>query len=206
VSIWRDEWTPPYQTISRSYRATELKVGMVIGFDYRAWEVTHVKERETKEGDKHDGHDRIATFRRLHGPRHDRENRFRDVPFTYSSRAYGLHIYRDGIVWLCSCCSHPVPCRMQVAKELSEREAATMESRLNRMGPGICYGCGEVITQRQERITMPGEHADFPGRSGPTFHTRQKCGEERWSYAKRAGIEFDGTPVATLASQEDPDA
>jgi hypothetical protein len=201
-----NEWRPPFQSLDRTFGNSKIEVGMVIGFDFRAWEVTHVKERDPKEGDRHGGHDRIATFRRLHGPRHERENEFRDVPFTYSSRAYGIHIYRDGIVWLCSCCKHPVPCRMQIAKELSEREAATMESRLNRMGPGICYGCGEVITQRQERITFPGEHADFPGRSGPTFHTRQKCSGERWSYAERAGVSPEGIAEPMLANQEDPDA
>lgn len=199
MSIWRDEWTPPYQATERN-SARDLEPGMVIGFDYRAWQVMHVREREVTEDSKHD---RLATFRRLHGPRHERENSVGDVPFSYYSRAYGLHVYRDGIVWLCSCCGHPAPCRMQVAKELSQREAASMEQRLNRMGPGLCYGCGEVITQRQERITMPGDHADFPGRSGPTFHTRQKCAEERWAYAKRAGISPDGTSIAELTT-EDP--
>lgn len=194
MSIWRDQWTPPYQATDRGVR--ELEVGMVVGFDFRAWEVTHVREHEATDDSRRD---RKGTFRRLHGPRHDRENKVGDVAFTWSSRAYSLHVYRDGIVWLCSCCGHPAPCRMQVAKELSEQSAKVMDERMNRMGLGLCYGCGEVITTRQERVTFPGDHADFPGRPGPTFHSRQKCHGERRAYAKRAGLDINGQPLSSDA-------
>lgn len=186
-------WSPPYQAVDRHASYADLEVGMVIGFEYAAWEVTHIAPiLEPEPG----GHDMRATFRRLHGPKHERENSAGDMAVSYSRRSYGLQVYRAGRVWLCSCCGHPAPCRTEVAEEVSASEAREFESRLKRMGPGICYACGEVITQRQERVTFPGEHADFPGRPGPTFHTRRKCAGERYAYARRARVDFEtGAPV-----------
>lgn len=185
-------WSPPWQAVDRRASYRELAVGMVIGWDYRAWEVTHVSPKVDPD---ESGHDMRATLRRLHGPKHERENQFADMAVSFSSRAFGLSIYRSGRIWLCSCCGHPAPCRLEVAEEVSAAEGKEFEKRLNRMGPGICYACGEVITRRQERVTFPGDHADFPGRSGPTFHTRRACGSERWLYAKRAGVDMDGQPL-----------
>ncbi len=188
------DWSPPYQALDRSRIAyRDLTEGMVIAWDFRAWEVTHVAERGTPT---EDGRDMRATFRRLHGPKHERENQFRDMVVSFSSNAYGLNIYRSSRVWLCSCCGDPAPCRIEVAEEVSASAAVEFEKRIRRMGPGLCYGCGEVITQRQERMTYPGDHADMPGRSGPTFHTRRACSDERAAYARRAGLHFDGGPIA----------
>lgn len=188
------DWAPPYQAINRGREFRKLEVGMVIGYDYRAWEVTHIGAMVEPDAN---GYDMRATLRRLHGPKHPNENHFRDCVVRFVSRGYGLNVYRDGRVWLCSCCGDPVPCRNEIAAEVSAEEARIFEQRLNRMGPGICYGCGEVITSRQERVTFPGDHADFPGRSGPTFHTRKACRGERWAYAKRAGTDEDGQPLTS---------
>lgn len=187
------DWAPPYQALERRASYRDIAVGMVVGFDYAAWEVTHVSPKvETDES----GRDMRATLHRLYGPKGERENQFGDMAVSFSSRAYGLRVYRSDRVWLCSCCGHPVPCRMEVAEEVSAAESREFDARLKRMGPGICYSCGEVITKRQERVTFPGEHADFPGRSGPTFHTRQKCVQERRLYSRRAGTDMDGQPLA----------
>lgn len=184
------DWRPPLES---TQPVRVLEVGMVIAYEWAAWEVTHVSPMAEP---KDDGRDMRVTFHRLYGPKHEHENQFGDMAVAYSSRRlYGVHVYRDGRVWLCSCCGDPAPCRMQVAEESARHSAAEFERRLNRMGPGICYGCGEVITARQERVTFPGEHADFPGRGGPTFHTRRKCAEERWAYARRAGTDMDGHPI-----------
>jgi hypothetical protein len=164
---------------------------MVVAWEFAAWEVTHLGKRvEPTEG----GADLRATLRRLHGPPQERENQWRDIAVGFSSRSYGIQVYIDGRVWLCSCCGDPAPCRPQLSNEEAVRTMKEFDERLNRMGPGLCYACGEVITQRQERVTFPGEHADFPGRSGPTFHTRRKCAEQRYLYARRAGTDMDGYP------------
>lgn len=183
-------WAPPYQATMRGAR--ELAVGMVVGWEYAAWEVAHASERTEPTPE---GRDMRATLHRLHGPRHPNENDHRDMAVSYARRWGSFHVYDSGRVWLCSCCGDPVPCRSQVAEEASVAAAATFEERLSRMGPGLCYGCGEVITKRQERVTFPGEHADFPGRGGPTFHTRQTCADERHTYARRARRHPDGGPL-----------
>jgi len=202
MSAWHTraaaDWQPPWQALDRRSGYRELEAGMIIGYDYRAWEVTHVGAMSEPDSN---GREMRCTLRRLHGPKHPNENKFADVVLRYSARAYGLNIYRGGRVWLCSCCGDPVPCRMEVAEEVSASEAREFDARLNRMGPGICYACGEVITARQDRVTFPGDHADFPGRGGPTFHTRRKCEEERWLYARRAGTDMDGQP---LTNEEQP--
>lgn len=183
------EWRPPFWIVKRHYRGHPA-VGMVLAYERGAWEVTHVSEAV-------DGDEIRATFRRLHGPRHERENGYRDMAVSYPATGANFTEYHTGRVWLCSCCGDPAPCRMQDAEEQSVEAAAEFEKRLKRMGPGICYGCGEVITSRQERVTFPGEHADFPGRSGPTFHTRGKCYGERAAYARRANVTPEALPLGT---------
>lgn len=183
------DWSPPWQALDRVRSYRDLKVGMVIGLDFAAWEVTHISPMVEPD---ESGRDMRATLHRLHGPKAERENQFGDMAVRYGSTAYGLNVYRSGRVWLCSCCSDPAPCRLEVAEEVSGEEAREFEERLKRMAPGLCYACGEVITQRQDRIAFAGDHADFPGRSGPTFHTRKACRGERWAYAKRAGVDING--------------
>ena len=167
--------------------AHSVEVGQVIAWDYRAWEVTHVGE----PGDD----DRIrCTLRLLHGPRH---------PWANTAGDMGMHIrpwrrlsvyHPDGRVWLCSCCGDPAPCRAATAERISREAAKEFEKRLARMGPGICYACGEVITQRQGSVKFPGEHADMPGTPGPRFHIRRACLAERRAYAIRAGTDLVGEP------------
>lgn len=183
-------WTPTFDAVDRSRHRVE--VGDVIGWDFAAWEVTHLSPVLDPEPG---GHDTRATLHRLYGPKHEHENRNQDVGVSFRASWSGMDIYRSGRVYLCSCCGHPAPCRQQVAEEASALAAQRFEERLNRMGPGLCYACGEVITKRQERVTFPGDHADFPGRSGPTFHTRGKCYSERAAYARRAGVDANGQPA-----------
>lgn len=186
------EWRPAWDAVDRS-RGRSLKVGDVVAYAYAAWKITHIGPMV--EPDEH-GRDTRATLHRLHGPKHERENSHDDLVVRFRASWHGFEVYRRGRVYLCSCCGHPAPCRMQVAEEASELAAKEFDQRLSRMGPGLCYGCGEVITTRQERITFPGDHADFPGRGGPTFHARQKCAGERWAYARRASRDPEtGVPL-----------
>lgn len=190
--VYRGGWIPEGD-LERS-RMRGLEVGDIVGYDYAAWEVTHLQPMSEPDGN---GYDTRVTFTRRFGPKHERENQFGDMAGRIrSGRWSALRIYRNGRVYLCSCCGNPAPCRMQIAEEQSQQAANTFDERLSRMGPGLCYGCGEVITQRQERLTFPGDHADFPGRSGPTFHTRKACLSERQSYARRAGMTVEAEPLS----------
>lgn len=186
-----DRWRPPFGATN----TLPLAVGQVIAWEFAAWEVTHIGERAVPTDS---GHDMRATLRHLHGPKRERQNDRGDIALSFNSRFGRFQVYREGRVWLCSCCGHPAPCRLTIAQEESRRAARDFEERLGRMGPGICYGCGEVITTRQEKITFPGDHADFPGRSGPTFHTRGKCYAERSSYGRRAGLDASGLPLLPM--------
>jgi hypothetical protein len=182
-----DSWRPPIL----SAEPERVAVGQVIAWDYRAWEVLHVDPMTEPDAD---GRDTRVVLHRLHGPAHDQENDRQDIVFRVNSR-WRPEVYRDGRVWLCSCCGHPAPCRLTLAEEEARRAARVFEERLARMGPGLCYACGEVITTKQERVTFPGEHADFPGRGAPTFHTRKACLGERMAYARRAGLDRNGLPL-----------
>ncbi|WP_028472980.1 hypothetical protein [Nocardioides alkalitolerans] len=192
-SLRRDEteWQPPLEATTR---VRDLEVGMVLARWWGAWEVTHIAPMAEPDDA---GYDTRCTLRRLHGPPSEHENSRREVARRYSARrtAYIWRVYTDGRVWLCSCCNDPAPCRQQVAQQVARQEAALFEKRLARMGTGICYACGEVITQRQDSVRFRGDHADFPGRPAPRFHTRRQCAGERWSYARRAGTDMDGNPL-----------
>lgn len=208
---WNGNWHPA--GIVNEYGRRFPNLGDMVAFDRRAWEVTHVRIDDFAEDDlaraelyRPQYRDQMkpwsVSLRRVHGPRHDRENSRQEIALRVPAFAHGgFDRYDDGRVPLCSCCADPWPCILTDAKRESERVAEVMDKRMARMGPGICYGCGEVITQRQERVTFPGDHADFPGRSGPTFHTRRKCYGERASYARRAGCTPDGESIQEQTCQ-----
>lgn len=205
MSGFNKDWHPAGTSYACGRRRAE--VGEVVAYDRRAWEVTHVRVEDFNEEDlpraaayrpeyRDECRPWSVTLRRVHGARHERENSRQEIALRIRAFAYGcFDRYDEGRVPLCSCCGQPWPCLFADAKRESERAAEVMDVRLGRMAPGLCYGCGEVITQRQERVTFPGEHADFPGRGGPTFHTRQKCYGERAAYARRARMTPEATPI-----------
>lgn len=202
---WNGNWHPS-GTI-REYGPRRPDIGDLVAYDRRAWEVTHVRVDDFTENDlkraaayrpqyREQMKPWSVSLRRVHGARHDRENSRQEIALRIAAFAYdGFERYDESRVPLCSCCGHPWPCILADAKRESERAAEVMDKRLSRMGPGLCYGCGEVITTRQERVTFPGDHADFPGRGGPTFHTRRKCYGRRADYARRAGLTPEGEPL-----------
>ncbi len=205
---WNGAWHPA--GVVTEYGRRRPNVGDAVAYQRRAWEVTHVRVDDFTEDDlprlapwRPEYHDEMrpwrVSLRRLYGPPHERENSRQEIALRIPAFTFGgFDRYDEGRVPLCSCCNHPWPCILCDAKRESERAASIMDKRLGRMGPGLCYACGEVITQRQERVTFSGEHADFPGRGGPTFHTRRKCYGERAAYARRAGLSVEGLP------QEEP--
>jgi hypothetical protein len=190
-----DDWRPPYDAIDRrAHRVPE--VGEVIGWDRRAWRVEIVTPRD-------DGRITLALVL-LHGERHPNERKSGHVHLSADERTWKWHshIYRNDRVMLCSCCGNPWPCLLADAQEEAEKAGAIFEERTSRAGtPGICYACGEVITQRQHWETYGTENADVPGYPAPRFHIRKKCWPERIAYMKRAAA-WDPKQLDDEPSQE----
>lgn len=184
-------WWP--EGIKRGGGSGRPNVGATVAFDRRAWEVRHVTEADLMPEEEK----RIAgyrepyrtralpyrvTLRRLHGPKHPRENDVGDIGLRVPVAAYDpLPAYPNGRVPLCSCCGHPWPCleadqQAQAAKEL---KAAEREMRLL---PGCCPACEEPVTSRQKSITFGGPNVRNPLAEGPTFHLRSKCRSDAARY------------------------
>lgn len=211
VYDWNGRWLPEGTTrISR-----RLEVGDLVALDYRAWRVWDVRlldvpedQVERLEAYRPEVRDRYLPYkfaaRREHGPKLENDNSARDAVFSTSNVGHrSLDIYENDRVPLCSCCQHPWPCRMLVAEAQAEQSARVMNERMGRMAPGICYGCGEVITSRQQSIGYPdGEgNVDLPGAPTPRFHARRSCADERRGYEKRRAALI---PSAPTSDQEVP--
>lgn len=188
------------------YARDRVAEGDVIAYDRRAWVVTHFRtddfsddEQQRAAAYRPEARDRlrpyIVSMRRLHGPKHSRENSRQEIALRVPAFTYGgFEQYDEGRVPLCSCCGHPWPCLMVDAKKDAEDQARIMEERMGRVGVGVCYGCGEPITARQESVTYPEDNVDFPGYPPPRFHTRKKCANERRSYDKRRAALYPDKP------------
>lgn len=184
-------WHP--EGVESNYNRRRPVVGDVIAYDWRAWEVMHISDAEPTEGEvekmahyREPYRSQMAPYkislRRLHGPKAERENSAGDValraPAGMSPSAFG--IYEDGRVPLCSCCTHPWPCRDMTEAARAADAIKKTERELNLM-PGCCPACEEPITSRQKSITFGGPNVRNPLAEGPTFHLRQSC---RYAAAK----------------------
>ena len=171
---------------ARNYSRSRPKVGDVVAYDRRAWEVTHIADAEpTADEQDHlaayrDEHRaKIApyrvTLRRTHGAEHERENSAGDIGLRVRAGAYNpLPTYPDGRVPLCSCHGEPWPCREADEQAQAEKELAKAERALN-LPPGCCPACEEPVTSRQKSITFDGPNVRNPLAEGPTYHLRRKC-------------------------------
>lgn len=190
-----DHWRP--EGIVRQYGRRYPEVGQVVAYDYRAWEVTHVRiddfaddEQERARHYTPAGREKLKPYhvslRRVHGARHHRENSNQDLALHVLGFAHwSFEVYDEGRVPLCSCCGNPWPCLITVSKEQSEFETERLEARLARAGVGICYACGEVITGRQKSAEYGTGNVDLPGYPTPRFHLRESCRYERVNYVDR---------------------
>lgn len=89
---------------------------------------------------------------------------------------------------VCASCGELTPCREYEAERARDRAAQLANEKLERdlkVLPGCCWGCGEVISQRQKSIVFEGDNADLPGGPPAAFHTRQKCRYEAMAYEER---------------------
>lgn len=204
----------PVGTADR-YRAGRPEVGDVVAYDFRAWEVTHLRiedfaEEEDLRANSYRPEYRDTkrpysiSLRRLYGPTHPRENSRQEIALRVRAFAFGgLERYEEGRVPLCSCCGHPWPCRMTEAKRESEGQARLLDERMKRAGVGICYSCGEPITSRQGSVTYPEGNVDLPGYPAPRFHTRQKCYAGRASYEGRRAKAYPDAPSLIEAERQE---
>jgi hypothetical protein len=177
-------WRPA--EVSGRYDRSRPKVGDVVAYDYRAWEVTHVRdavatpeEEEQLAGYVQQFRDQAQPYRvslrRVHGAPHERENDQHLIALRVPPRAYGeFPTYAHGRVPLCSCHGHPWPCREHV-EHLAAEAALKRAEREMAILPGCCPECGEPVTSRQKSITFGGPNVRNPLAEGPTFHLRRKC-------------------------------
>lgn len=161
------------------------EVGQTVAYNYRAWLVMHVKDVDptpeelervpwlANESGKRD-RPYAVTLRRLHGEKHERENDRQEAGFRIPATWRGMHEYPDGRVPLCSCHSHPWPCRESDQQAVAEKAIRVAEREMNLL-PGCCPACEEPVTQRQQSITFGGPNVRNPLAEGPTFHLRRKC-------------------------------
>lgn len=204
-----DRWHP--EGVDSNYGTGRPEFGQTVAYERAAWIVAHVRvddpsEDEAKKIAAYRPEYRDArlpysvTLRRIYGPRHERENSRQEIGLGVRAAAHWrFPVYDEGRVPLCSCCADPWPCLMADAKKDSEAAARVLDERIARAGVGICYGCGEVITQRQESTTYPEGNVDLPGYPPPRFHMRKACRGERMSYERRRATAY---PEAAVTSDE----
>lgn len=192
-------WRP--EGVIRAYGRRRPTVGDLVAFDYRAWEVMHVKVRDFDADDLERDNDYreqyrnemrpySVTLRRVHGAPHDRENSRQEIGLGIRAFSHGgFDAYKDGRVPLCSCHGHPWPCADADQQVQAEKEIKVAEKALNLM-PGCCPACEEPVTSRQKSITFGGPNVKNPLAEGPTYHLRRQCRdgaaayEEKWVNAE----------------------
>lgn len=177
-------WRP--EGVAREYGRRRPTVGDLVAYDYRAWEVAHVKMRDFEDDDqaratgyRPQHYDEMRPYsvslRRIHGERHEHENSRQEIGLRVRAFTYGgFDRYADGRVPLCSCHGHPWPCRDSDQQAQAEKEIKAAEKEL-RLLPGCCPACEEPVTSRQKAITFGGPNVRNPLAEGPTFHLRRKC-------------------------------
>lgn len=195
-------------------RKRRLEVGDLIARYFAAWRVTHVRDDDPTEEEaaqlarlRPEYRERCrpysVTLRREHGPKHEHENSRQEIGLRIPVATYRhWDAYSGDRVPLCSCCGHPWPCQMLVAEDVAEQSAKAMAARMARVMPGLCYGCGEVITTRQGSISMPEGNVDIPGYPAPRFHTRRSCAGELHAYLGRRKRQLPDAPEVLTTTKE----
>lgn len=177
-------WRP--EGVVREYGRRRPSVGDLVAYDYRAWEVTHVRVEDFDGGDQErvsvyrpeyrdEMRPYIVTLRRIHGAPHERENSRQEIGLRIRAFTYGgFDRYENGRVPLCSCHGEPWPCAESDQQRQAAKELAKAERELSRI-PGCCPACDEPVTSRQKSITFGGPNVRNPLAEGPTYHLRLKC-------------------------------
>lgn len=185
------DWHP--EGVARTYGTGRPEIGATVAYDRRAWEVRHISEAvlEPDEEKRLLGYTAAyrdkqlpyrITLRRIHGPKHERENSSQDIALRVRAASYApFPTYPNGRVPLCSCCGHPWPCIEADQQAQAEKELQKAEREMNLL-PGCCSACQEPVTSRQKSITFGGPNVRNPLTEGPTFHLRRACRHDAARY------------------------
>lgn len=90
-------------------------------------------------------------------------------------------VYPDQHYPVCAACQEPLPCREQMAEQVSAASA----TRMGRYEmEGVCPACQEPVTARQKSWTWP-DNVEIPGGPSVTFHQRGMCRGSATGYETR---------------------
>jgi hypothetical protein len=173
-------------------------VGALIAWRHQAWRVIAVHDRAEVDWT---GEDRAVLaalkpeFRDRARPRtvivrpaaitiDDPRARDSDVSIACGGARYHVpfSVYPNEHYPVCARCGEPTPCRESMSEQLAA-EAMQKSSRYELTG--VCPGCSEPVTTRQQAITFP-ENIVVPFGPPVTFHLRRGCRfyaaryEQRW--------------------------
>lgn len=164
--------------------------GDVIAYDHQAWRVVEVRERPAEDG--------IArTAARV------RPVALVDHPDPVKAARKDRHlagwswsVYPDPEHYpVCACCGEPCPCRIEVGRQVAERE-------IRQMGlydaPGVCPACKNPVTDRQRSIGFT-ENLVMPGGPPVVFHLRKQCRDAAMTYEQRWAAQDPDTRRCTLS-------
>lgn len=184
-------WSP------RGTRSTfgDPDVGALIAWNHAVWRVVEVRpvpedqwtddERRTvaitMERSRHKAIPKTVVVRPVHITSDDPRARRHDVHLRPSSH-YMWEVYPDEHYPICASCHEPLPCREKSAEQVA---AGAMREMARYETPGVCPGCGEVVTGRQKAHTF---QQNLHVLAGPpvTFHTgRRGCRYEAAEYERK---------------------
>jgi hypothetical protein len=185
-------WRPDGTT----YKTPE--VGDLIPHEHRVYRVVQVYERDETDWTGEDRR-RVDSYREPYRTRQrpravrirpvhlgdDVTERGKDLHFQIGGRfPVNAMVYPSAHYPICATCREPLPCRDQMAEQVS---GAAMKRMARYETTGICPECEEVITARQSVIRFE-ENLEIIGGPPITFHARRKCSDGVWSYEQRHGI------------------
>jgi hypothetical protein len=162
-----------WQPLAAGYTSfRNLKPGDIVPYDHAVYRVVETRVRED-----HPERPNVVTLRPIEVVADDPRSRDHDrhigtIPY------FTWYTYPDLHYPICSTCSEPLPCREQMAVDLSEQAAERFERFTL---AGVCPACSEPVSQRQKSMTWE-DNAVVPGGPPVTFHLRRACRESARRY------------------------
>lgn len=160
----------------RLANAPELKRGTIVPFEHAVYRVV-----ETRLEPDDEKLPLRVVLRPIHITRDDPRSRDHDLHLG-SPKHHLWYIYPDEHYPICATCHEPLPCREQMAQEISEAAAERFERFTM---AGVCPACQEPVSSRQKSLTWE-DNAVVPGGPPVTFHLRANC----WGSAQRYELQW----------------
>jgi hypothetical protein len=154
---------------------TKLKPGDLVAFNHAVWRVIKVHPKPEDEEYPY-----RVIFRPVEINTGDVRDRDHDKAWKVQARTW-FDVYPNEHYPVCATCHEPVPCRDQMAEEVSAYEAEQFDHYTT---AGICPACLEPVSQRQKSITWE-DNAVVPGGPPVTFHLRNACWSSARTYEQR---------------------